>query len=270
MILSSTIITQRLAERIFKHVMKTFDHDIKKEIKKKYRIVPKIVITPPSIVEQNQSQRHGFVFENRIRKVFRVFAEGNNTDIHDIPKIKNALNPNENVSIKLTGRNDISCGDIMRFYDYNFSDENTIIVGQYKQTTNKNITRIIELSYDQKMHDILFGTVTRETLIEYVELVKSIPRGYVTTKRRHEIIQRKKDIEKDHGMFIQISPKIDNNNQRRVQCRIKNIDELIKIIPTALKSESTDGFVRGVKIDLEIISAPRIRYNTRNTTISTS
>jgi len=260
MILSSTIVTQRLAERIFKHVMKTIDHNLKNKIKKRYVIVPKPIITA------EQSQRHGFIFENRIREVFRAPAEQNNTAVHDIPKDKNALNPNENVSIKMTGGNDVSCGDIIRFYDYNFSEENTIIIGQYKQSLNKNITRILELSYDKKMHDILFGNVTRETLLEYVELIKAIPHGNVTAKQRQHILQKKKDIENENGMFIQISPKIDNKNQRRVQCRIRNIDELIKTIPSSLKSVSIDGNIRGVKIDSEIKLAVRTRH-TRHTII---
>lgn len=260
MILSSTIVTQRLAERIFRHVMKTVDHTIKKKIKKRYSIVPKPIITA------EQSQIHGFIFENRVREVFRAPVEQNNTAVHDIPKNKNALNPNENVSIKLTGGNDVSCGDIIRFYDYNFTDENTIIIGQYKQTINKNITRILELSYDKKMHDILFGSVTRETLLEYVELVKAIPRGHVTAKQRQYLLQKKKDIENENGMFIQISPKIDNKNQRRVQCRIRNINELIKMIPSSLKSMSMDGNIRGVKIDGEIKMSVRTR-STRHTII---
>ena len=266
MVLSSTVVTQRLAAKIFKRVMTSFDREFKRELKPKITVVPK---PPIPVVEIQQSQHHGFVFENQIRtKVFGMTSENNDTGKHDIPKDKNKLNSNENVSIKMSGKSDICCGDILRFYDYDFADENTMIIGQYTQNaTQKTITRIIELDYNKKLHEYLFGTATREELVEYVDMVKAVPRGKVSERLRKEILQKKKDIEKKHGMVIQISPKIDSCSQRRVQCRIKNIDDVIRDMVHNLKTMSTDGFIRGVKIDVDIPSTVRTR-RTRHTILT--
>ena len=90
-----------------------------------------------------QSQKHGFTFENEIRTtIFGLSTEPNNTSIHDISYDTNTLNPIENISIKTTGSKTICCGDILRFYKYDFSKQNTIIciyykqVGEYKQIQN--------------------------------------------------------------------------------------------------------------------------------------
>jgi len=269
MVLSTSVVSQRLAAKIFKRVMTSFDRELKRELKQKIVVVPKPAVPA---VELKQSQHHGFVFENQIRtKVFDMTIEKNDTGKHDIPKNKNKLNSNENVSIKMTGRSDVCCGDILRFYDYDFADENTVIIGQYAQNaTQKTITRIIELDYDKKLHEYLFGTATREDLMEYVDMVKAVPRGKVSERLRKDILQKKKDIEKKHGMNIQISPKIDSGSQRRVQCRIKNIDDVICGMVSNLKNMTTDGFIRGVKIDVVIPSVVRTRH-TRHThhTIST-
>jgi len=266
MVLSSTVVSQRLAAKIFKRVMATFDREIKYELKQKFTVVPKPNI---SVAEPKQSQHHGFVFENQIRtKVFGMTSERNDTGKHDIPKNRNKLNSNENVSIKMTGKNDICCGDILRFYDYDFADENTIIIGQYTQNANqKTITRIIEIDYNKNLHEYLFGTISREELSSYVDMVKAVHRGKVSERLRKEILQKKKDLEKTHGMMIQISPKIDSGSQRRVQCRIKNIDDVIRGMTSNLKTMSTDGFIRGVKIDVIMLSAARTR-NTRHTILT--
>lgn len=266
MVLSSTMVSQRLAAKIFKRVMSSFDRELHRELKSKFVVVPKLVTR---VNETKQSQHHGFMFENQIRtKVFGMTSENNNTGKHDIPKNKNKLNSNENVSIKMTGNSDVGCGDILRFYDYDFADENTMIIGQYTQNaTQKTINRVIELDYNKKLHEYMFGTVTREELVEYVDMVKAVPRGKVSERLRKEILQKKKDIEKKHGMVIQISPKIDSCSQRRVQCRIKNIDDVIRGTVSNLKTMSTDGFIRGVKIDVVIPSAVRTR-RTRHTILT--
>lgn len=273
MVLSSSVVSQRLAAKIFNRVMASLDRELKRELKKKVVLKPMVlkseVPTPEPIVELKQSQHHGFVFENQIRtRVFGMTSEKNDTGKHDIPKSRNKLNSNENVSIKMTGKSDICCGDILRFYDYDFADENTMIIGQYTQNSNqKTINRIIELDYNKNLHQYLFGTVSREELSAYVDMVKAVPRGKPSERLRKEILKKKKDIEKTHCMNIQISPKIDSGSQRRVQCRIKNIDDIIRGMPTNLRSLSPDGVIRGIKIDTVITSAVRTR-NTRHTILT--
>ena len=52
----------------------------------------------------SNSQVISFNWENEIRKnIFCLEEEKNNTDKYDIPKEKNKLNKNENISLKSTG-----------------------------------------------------------------------------------------------------------------------------------------------------------------------
>lgn len=112
--------------------------------------------------EIKQRQNHGFKFEGMIReKVFGLQANNNDTNIHDIPCNENKFNKNENISIKTTGSNTICCGDILRFYNYDFTKVNTIIVIAYKQVENyKIIQNIYEIDYNKDCHNLLFGNIS--------------------------------------------------------------------------------------------------------------
>jgi hypothetical protein len=116
-----------------------------------------------STIAMVQSQSAGFIFENIVReKVFELPVEPNNTEIHDISSELNRFDTSENVSIKTTGSNSIDCADILRIYDYDHSEKNTIIVIKYKQfEATKKIINIYEIDFNREMHDLLFGSLTR-------------------------------------------------------------------------------------------------------------
>ena len=147
-----------------------------------------------------QSQKHGFTFENSTREqIFDLPNEKNNTDKHDIPKHKNKYNKNENCSIKTTGSETICCSDILRFYDYDFNENNTIIVIKYKQTeTEKIVQSIYEIDYNIECHKLLFGNLPREVIEKYVENVKSIPKHIKgdEAKKIFNYIDEKKELKK--------------------------------------------------------------------------
>lgn len=204
-----------------------------------------------------QSQRSGFMFENIIRTmVFNLREEINNTDKFDICKKNNKFNFNENISIKSTCSNNIDCADILRIYDYDMQEQNTIIVVKYKQiSTNKVIQNIFEIDFNREMYNLLFGKVTKEILIDYINIIKTLPNGKVSRENRNKYIQLKKNIEIDNLMKIGIRPKVDSKNQRRVQCSIPNFEVLLdKFIIS--KSVNT---IRGIEIPLEYESNRRIR-----------
>jgi len=200
-----------------------------------------------------QSQKHGFDFENEIRtKVFNLNEEINNLNIYDIPAKDNKFNNNENISIKIT-QNVIFCSDILRFYNYDFNQQNTIIVGKYTQIGEiKNINEIIEIDYNQELHTYLFGTITKEIIEKYIQMIKEIPNGKVTKDQRDYYLNLKKKLMKDYSMNICINPKVDSKNQRRVQCSIKKIPDNFII------TRSYDS-VRGIKINTILQSGRRIR-----------
>ncbi len=60
-------------------------------------------------------------------------------------------------------------------------------------------------------------------------------------------------------MKINISPKVDSHNQRRVQCSIPKLNELLDLYPEFIISRTKEAIVRGIPITNVIESGPRIR-----------
>jgi len=212
--------------------------------------------------KSNQSQKHGFTFENDIRKnVFMLPTQSNDTKIHDIPYYKNTLNSNENISIKTTGSNTICCADILRFYSYDFSKQNTIIVIKYKQCDEyKIIQTIYEINYNTECHDYLFGNLPKNIIEKYVENVKSIPTHIKgdEAKKIFDYLVEKKKIKQKYNNIIQINPKVDSS-QTRVQCSIPNFEQTLNKFIIYKSPKDTPNLIREKYIVSEIESSKRER-----------
>ena len=209
-----------------------------------------------------QSQKHGFVFENEIReKVFNLCHHSNDTNVHDIPCDQNTMNPNENISIKATGSNTIFCGDILRFFDYDFSKINTIICIRYSQMKDfKIIKNIYEINYNQDCHDMLYGNMPREIIENYVIGVKSIPRNVKGEEAKNifNYLDEKKRIQSQYSCKIQINPKVDSS-QSRVQCSITNFETTLEKFIIYKSDRLYPNRIRGKDICLSIPSGRRER-----------
>ena len=206
--------------------------------------------------EIKQRQNHGFKFEGMIReKVFGLQANNNDTNIHDIPCNENKFNKNENISIKTTGSNTICCGDILRFYNYDFTKVNTIIVIAYKQVENyKIIQNIYEIDYNKDCHNLLFGNISKEDIENYVKGVKSIPSNVKgnEAKKRFDYLNEKKKLSNNN--LIQINPKVDSK-QSRVQCSIPKFKTTLKKFITYISSSEYPNLIRDKVIELSIESS---------------
>jgi hypothetical protein len=213
------------------------------------------------IEDFNQSQSHGLFWDSEIRKkVFDLPECKNDTQKFDIYCIDNKLNPNENISIKTSGDKNIDCGDILRFYDRDKADI-TIILIQYRQNeTHKEIKEIKEINYTEELKQILFGSITRDVIEEYVQFVKAIPKGKVSSELKTKYKSLKREMQQKYNMRINISPKVDSKNQRRVQCSIPNIDDLLSKFPHFLLSKTDTNIIRGIEITSMIKSPKRIRH----------
>ena len=208
-----------------------------------------------------QSQKHGFVFENCIKEtVFGIPYEKNNTDKYDVPCEKNCLNNNENISIKTTGGKGIDCSDIIRFYNYDFDKDNKIIVIKYFQCgDDKTIKNIYEINYNKECHNLLFGNVPINELIDYVNFVKSIPPGEVSSDIKKDYKEKKKLLQSTYSMKIKISPKVDSKSQRRVQCSIPKFEELLSDFIEYKSENNKPNVIRNKEIILSINSPKRKR-----------
>lgn len=214
-----------------------------------------------NIIDFTQSQSHGLFWDSEIReKCFELPSCKNDTTKYDICCEKNKFDNNENVSIKTSGGKNIDCGDILRFYEGDFDKKYTIILIKYKQNEEKKILcEILEIDYNKKLRDILFGTTPKKMLEGYVKYIKDIPHGEVSEEIKKIYKVCKNKMQKEYNMKINISPKVDSHSQRRVQCSIPNFDKLFEIYPEFIISRTIEPLVRGVKITSEIISCPRVR-----------
>ena len=214
-------------------------------------------------MELTQSQTHGFRWENEIKaKVFGLVIQKNNTDKHDISCSNNKYNPNETVSIKTAGNATIDCGDILRFYDYDFTKKHTICCVEYSQVSvdTKRISAIYEIDYTEEMRDMLFGSIPKQELIEYRDNVKKIPNNIKgkEAKQLFNYLEEKKGLQKKYNMNIRISPKVDSK-QSRVQCSIPKFKETLKDYIVYKSCKDKVNIVRGIEIALEIVSRLRVR-----------
>ena len=208
-----------------------------------------------------QSQSHGLFWDNEIRvKVFGLSQCVNDTKKYDIEAEENKFDPEENISIKTSSNNNIDCGDICRFFNGDFTKKYTIILIRYKQASDtKSVKEIIEIAYTPALRDHLFGSISLNSLEQYVAFIKSIPNGTVIEDVKKEYKMRKVALQKEHNMCINISPKVDSGSQRRVQCSIPKVDQLLEQFLELIISRTTEPIVRNVIISKEIQSCPRVR-----------
>jgi len=215
-----------------------------------------------NIKDFTQSQPHGLFWDSEIRvKCFGLSACINDTTKYDVSCDNNKFDPNENISIKTSCNNNIDCGDILRFNDGDFDKKYTIILLRYKQNENRKILHeILEIDYNSKLRDILFGTIPKKMIEGYVNYIKNIPHGKVSEEIKKKYKDCKKRMQTEFNMRINISPKVDSHSQRRVQCSIPKLDELLEKYPEFLISRTMEPIVRGILITKEIESGPRIRH----------
>lgn len=208
-----------------------------------------------------QSQSHGLFWDDEIRVV--VFDNPhciNDTTKYDISCGNNRFDKNENISIKTSGNDNIDCGDILRFYDLEPDVKLTIILIKYNQIgEQKKISEIIEIDYNEKLRNILFGTIPKSELVEYVDFVKSIKKGTVDNSIKKQYKDYKQRLQTTYNMVINISPKVDSKNQRRVQCSIPKINKLLEKYHEFVLYRSTEAVVRGIPITSVISSGRRKR-----------
>ena len=201
-----------------------------------------------------ENQRHGLDWENDIKtKVFRLEVSPGYTARHDVDKERNPFNPNENISIKTTGRSTVDLGDALRVFHYTPTEVHTGIVVVYQQQDDRKVLRgVYEIDLDNR--ELLWGTVTAEEIQELSTLVKSMPAGQRNNELDTLIKAKKKALNAKSGL-VKFNPKIDSKNQRRLQCSIPKFAETAGLI----KSHTAEPVVRGVAIESSFTSGRRVR-----------
>jgi hypothetical protein len=214
-----------------------------------------------AISDFTQSQAHGLFWDNEIReKVFGLPSCKNDTKKYDICCEENKYNSNENISIKTSSSNSIDCGDILRFFNGDFTNKYTIILIRYSQIDElKKIKEIIELDYNINLRNYLFGSINQDILTKYVNIIKSLPHGLVSDETKNMYKNLKNKLQEEYKMNINISPKVDSKSQRRVQCSIPKLDKIMELFPDIIISRTKKSIIRDIEITSSINSSARKR-----------
>jgi len=201
-----------------------------------------------------ENQKHGFLWESIIKTiVFGLAGKEKYTAVHDIPRSRNTLNPNENISIKTTGNSLLCMGDALRVFDYEPEVEHTCIVIQYAQRwEEKVLTHVYELDLTQR--EVLWGSVTKQDIEELDRLVRSMPANRRDADIDRAITQKKRELNAKSGA-VRFNPKIDSKTQRRLQCSIPMFASYRALI----KTSTTEAIVRGIPIVASIAGGRRVR-----------
>ena len=185
------------------------------------------------------SQQHGIDFENTIhlalhgtpKKEYEKLIEGGYTAEFDI--VKGIKNINFNGSVKVTSSNNVECGSIERMYKHTNGDgavSFTMIIGCHNQVGNDKVyNTIYEVDIKPEHHSLLWSDMQLNTLTEYVNYVKSIPKGKEAQLQNQKLWKEKRQtIYENEGQGImKIDTKIDGKTQRRTQAsfNIKTLEE---------------------------------------------
>jgi len=167
---------------------------------------------------RTERQAHGFIFQGW---VFRKFLKLAYSGEWDIPAKINPLT-HKSVSIKTAQwKSGIGLGDILIQYDINEDFE--MLVAFYEKKGNKKKVvsmHLVEISIDKWRQ--LWGNIRKEDLIKFDTLVRSEAGRNLKGKKlddfRANIQKTKNELFKDYNGKFSINPKIDSDNQRRVQC----------------------------------------------------
>jgi hypothetical protein len=191
-----------------------------------------------------QSQGRGYFWEDQIRSIFGLAPSGNDTSKHDISLVQ------EDISVKTTGGKSVGMGDILRIWELDATKKQTLVIVRYKQFSGyKKVEEVIEINFTTEIRDYFFGSLTREELIQYVDLIKSLPKGRCSKSTSDHYKSVKKNLQNTKGMGIVINPKVDSKDQRRVQCSIPDINKLIEFFPDCLVSRCSTALFRGQSFD---------------------
>jgi hypothetical protein len=223
------------------------------------------MLVPQRIIQKNAVQRHGFVFEFLMQKIYMEPSVTHPTNAkYDIPDTLNCINPGVNVSIKTSvSPNCVCMGDALRIFESTGDDfKYHMTVAFLKQINDKEkeIQNIYEIDLTNS-RDILFKDITKEDIEELNRRIKTVPQKQKPTEQQksHMYTYRNELHKKRGGIHLDIKC---NSQQSRLQCSLPKFQHFIKYNPSIVlfKSEEKDDSLifRGHKIDKIISSGRRV------------
>ena len=204
-----------------------------------------------------ESQLHGFTWENQIAPCFGHTPppKKDYTAVHDVPPEKNTVLPGVAISVKTAGGKSVDMGDILRIWDETDSGNplHCVVVFYDQKETTKKMKKIMEVNLTSS-RALLFGSLTREEVKEYVDYVKGMSKEESATKN---YLTRSRALTGRSG-FLGVRPKVDSK-QKRVQCSFPDFQKFCDAHPGRVISSSAEPELRGKPIAAEIESGRRVR-----------
>ncbi len=162
----------------------------------------------------SEVQKHGFVFENWVKKVLGVDELATNyTQKWDVAgEIP--------TSVKFMGlTNALEFGSTVRIWEIN--EPFTLIVGRWEQIGNEKIVRSIdEIQITPAILKKMRGNICLEEIKEFDNIIKKFPAGKKGQEEGIAFAEKWKSERKNKGGLLTITHKIDSKNQRRIQCNL--------------------------------------------------
>jgi hypothetical protein len=217
-----------------------------------------------------ENQGHGKTWEKDLGlNVYKATQEELDTVSHtapiDIPSKFNRIDGID-ISIKVSGKDTIDMADVVRVFDEVSNDQKihmTVVHWEKKDATTKKLKSITEVDLTKSV-TLLFGTVTRDQLVELVKITKAVGKVRPDVSAEQRAIQissaytMRDELHKISGI-MHFHLMFYTNNPSRVQGQFIQFSNFVKENPERLIARSENGEFRGGKITEEIASPPRQR-----------
>jgi len=185
-------------------------------------------------VPRGEVQRHGFEFEDWLKK---TFFEIYYTSEWDIPAELNPVKAGGPISIKTAKwKSSIYFGDAQA--RYRIDEPYTLIVGFWKKSGNhKRIVKITESVINPGEWRSFWGGYTEEAIKRLDTIIKS--RELTPEEARAEAQEFKASELRGKRGIISLHPKIDSKTQRRLQCSIPFTDFFDNVVKAPPEEDET-------------------------------
>jgi len=209
-------------------------------------------------------QKHGFSWEqNIIRSVYGATDDElkkiKYNSKMDLPSSLNRKNPVD-LSIKTScSPNAVCMADALRIFDAVSSGTPFhMTVVHYNQDDLKNIKKLVSMTEVNltSSKEQLFGSITREQLVDLDKAVKSVPQKRSPTPEEYERMYNIRDRIQTNSAAIHLDIKC-NSQQSRLQCSFNHFQKFLKDNPNRIIAQSTSGSFRGGNVIEEIASKRR-------------
>jgi hypothetical protein len=234
-----------------------------KKLKNTFFYVLFAIITANSMTEV---QRHGITWEKDIvENIFGVsdhdlkIAKQHYTSKMDLPAPLNRVNGSD-ISIKTTGsKNTVCMADCLRVFDASETEGPPyhVIVVTYEQDDEQKQKRFVNITEVDltKSRAELFGSLTREDILEMDAAVKNIPQKRKPTEQEHIQLYELRNRLQQRSGAIQLNIKCDKE-QSRLQCSFNRWQTFLTEHPERIVTQSNTAEFYGKKI-IDIVTSGR-------------